>query len=132
MADLEATDEQALAVAVMAWAWRLTVVSAVGALLALAVAALLGTLRTASPWIALAALAPLLLGFVVSLPFALTGALHSFGRDVSWGARLRFGNGWAVYGYYGWRYAFRGRRRPWGAMTSQEQQAANPRRFSGD
>jgi hypothetical protein len=132
MADLGATDEQALAITVMACAWRLSVVSVAVGLLALVVAAVLGTLPSVSPRIALAAVAPLVIGFLVSLPFAFAGALHSFRRGVSRDARLRFGNGGAVYVYYGWRYAFRGRRRPWGAMTAQEQQVADPRRFNGE
>ena len=80
MADLEATDEQALAVAVMAWAWRLTLVSVVGALIALAVAAAVGAISPAGPWLAMVAVSPLVLGFVVSLPFMFSGALHAFRR----------------------------------------------------
>lgn len=130
--DLDATEEQALAVAVMACAWRLSVVSAAGGLLALAAAGAAGALSWASRWIVLAILAPLLLGFVVSLPLACAGALHAFGHDVSRDARLRFGNGGSVYVYYGWRYAFRGRRRPWGAMTHEERIAVNPDRLDVD
>jgi hypothetical protein len=131
-ADLEATCQQSLAVAVMAWAWRLTAATLTFGLLALGIAAVFGRVLKAAPWIALAALAPLLVGVVVSFPLGFAGGLQSFGRARSREASLRFGTGGFVYVYYGWRYAFRGRRRPWGALSRDEKLAVNPSRFGAD
>lgn len=43
--------------------------------------------------------------------------------------RLRFAvGGTNAYIYYGWRYAFRQRTRPWGALSMEEKVATNPGR----
>lgn len=42
--------------------------------------------------------------------------------------RFAFGGGMA-YLYYGWRYAFRGRTRPWGALAKDEKIHQNPKRM---
>ncbi len=128
--DLEATGEQAFLVAVHAFAWRLAAV-----LLPVGCAAGLVLLVSgARPLVvslvplAVAAFGPLFAAMIVGLPASFVAGAQPFYRG-SRDARLRFGaGGWLSYVYYGWRYAFRGRQRPWGAMTVAEKRASNPRR----
>lgn len=120
-ADLEATHAQALVVAAHAFAYRLCVlVLPIAVITVLIVAGMNG-----SPWAqafalaALVTLAPLGAAILLTFPIAFWGGLQSFWRG-SRDAQFRFGSGGYVYLYYGWRYAFRGRTRPWGALSTEE------------
>lgn len=128
--DLEATEEQAFLVAVNASAWRavavLVPVGCVVGLVLLASGARPLLVAVVPP--ALAAIGPLVVALIVGLPASFAAGAQTFYRG-SREARLRFGaGGWLAYVYYGWRYAFRQRQRPWGAMTVAEKRISNPRR----
>jgi hypothetical protein len=130
MDDLDATEEQAFLVAVGAFAWRVVAVllptGCVVSLVLLAAGVRPLAVAVAPP--AAAACGPLIVAMFVGLPASFVAGAQPFYRG-SRDARLRFGAGGSLaYLYYGWRYAFRGRLRPWGAMTVAEKRASNPRR----
>jgi hypothetical protein len=131
-ADLEASGLQAAVLAVHAFAWRL---SAVTLPLAVVVTARFVADGDAQPVTLLFAagagiVAPQWAAFLLTFPIAGSAALLTWHhrRPQSREARLRFGITGLVYPYYGWRYAYRGRRRPWGAMTREEKMRSNPKR----
>jgi hypothetical protein len=130
LSDLGATPGQAFVVAAHAMAWRLVaVLLPVGTVASLVLLATGVTSPAAAALPAAAAVVgPLALVMVGTFPVAFIGGAQTFYRG-SPRARTRFGaGGGSVYMYYGWRYAFRGRRRPWGAMTVEEKRLSNPRR----
>jgi hypothetical protein len=132
VSDLEATHVQAVVLVATAFAWRLTPVLLVIAILGSAVSLIAGLdVGLAVLWPALAVLGPQLLAFVCTFPVGFVAGAQTFYRG-SRDAHIRFGTTPLVYNYYGWRYAFRGRRRPWGALTPEEKQRDNPRRYTGD
>jgi hypothetical protein len=127
--DLGASPEQAFVVAVHAMAWRLVVVLLpVGCVVGLAVlmTGVSRPLLAALP-ACVAIVGPLGLAIFGTFPVAFVAAAQTFYRG-STEARIRFGASGSAYLYYGWRYAFRGRQRPWGAMTMEEKRLSNPRR----
>ena len=127
--DLEATHEQAVVLLWFAFAWRITAVLLPLAVVAGAVSVVAGgPLLQSAIWPGLAVLAPQLVAAGITFPMAFAGSIQSFYRG-SHDARIRFGTTGLVYPYYGWRFAYRGRKRPWGALTSEEKRAVNPRRF---
>ncbi|HUR13300.1 MAG TPA: hypothetical protein VM097_02275, partial [Mycobacteriales bacterium] len=75
----------------------------------------------------LGALGPQMAAFLLTFPVDWFATLQTWYRG-SREARLRFGITGFVYPYYGWRYAFRGRTRPWGALTHAERVHLNPER----
>ena len=127
--ELEATAAQASVIAAHALAWRLALVLAPLSAFAAAVAVVVGDLHWQAILVApgLGVFVPLLLAFVLSIPADWFGGLQTWYRG-SRDARLRFGITNVVYPYYGWRYAARGRTRPWGALTREERLASNPAR----
>jgi hypothetical protein len=72
---------------------------------------------------------PQVLALIISDAASLIPDLRSLIRG-NHEQRVRFGiGGTGAYLYYGWRYAFRHRRRPWGALTHEEKLAL-PSRIS--
>ena len=131
-ADLQATAARAFLVAAHAFAWRTVALTLP---LAVIVAGWLVADRAAEPVVllfaaALGALGPQILATLLTVPvewFATVQAWLGVSRD----AQVRFGIVTLVYPYYGWRYAYRGRRRPWGALTREERMRTNPKRAGG-
>lgn len=122
--DLSAGGTQAAGIAAMAWAWRVTALTSALSLLVAVVLVLVGSLDGHVGRLVLLGLSPLLATFIVTFPLTFVAASQGlFSRSTD-----RFAFGGNVYFYYGWRYAFRGRTRPWGAMTREEKVLANPRR----
>jgi hypothetical protein len=131
IADLEATPEQACLIAVHALAWRAGPVLLPVALLVGLVLLLTGVVDAplAALLPAAAIVGPVLLAMVLTFPVAFVAGIQSFSRGTATENQRRFGTSpGTVYVYYGWRYAFRGRRRAWGALTVAEKRLANPRR----
>lgn len=128
-ADLEATRSQAFVLAAHALAWRVTPVTLPAALVMAGVFVLRGEARPSALLFAavVGLFGPQMATFLGTFPVAWFAGLQTWYRG-SRDARIRFGATWFVYPYYGWRYAYRHRRRPWGAMTREEQRLANPRR----
>ncbi len=129
MSDLEATGAQAFVLAAHALAWRTCTVTLP---IALAVAGALILRGEATPGAlpigaVIGLLGPQALAGFLTFPVMWAATLQTWFRG-SRDARLRFGITSFVYNYYGWRYAFRGRRRPWGAMTRKERALSDPRR----
>ena len=86
-----------------------------------------GSLRPRVGYLALLAFAPLLVTFLLTFPLTFVAAAQGvFGRQVT----DRFAFGGSVYVYYGWRYAFQRRLRPWGALTQEERSERNPQRLA--
>jgi hypothetical protein len=128
-ADLEATPAQAFVLAAHAFAWR---VAPVTLLVALTVAGAFVARGDARPSELLFAavvglFGPQMAAFLLTFPVAWFAMLQTWYRG-SRDAQIRFGTTGLVYPYYGWRYAYRDRRRPWGAMTREERILANPKR----
>jgi hypothetical protein len=72
---------------------------------------------------------PQVLALIISDAASLIPDLRSLIRG-NHEQRVRFGiGGTGAYLYYSWRYAFRHRRRPWGALTHEEKLAQNPTRM---
>jgi hypothetical protein len=124
--ELEATGAQAFLVAVHALAWRCSIVLVPAAWIVV----LLGVPANQR---AVALGVGTLVGFFGAQAVAtfLTFPVAYFATGQTWfggsrDARIRFGTTGFVYNYYGWRYAFRGRTRPWGALTREEQVARDP------
>jgi hypothetical protein len=113
-----------------AFAWRVTPVTL---LAALTVAGAFVRPGDAWPSVLLFAavvglFGPQMAAFLLTFPVGWFATLQTWYRG-SRDARIRFGMASSLaYPYYGWRYAYRGRRRPWGAMTREEQMLANPKR----
>jgi hypothetical protein len=127
--ELEASGSQAFVLAAHALAWRLAVVTLPVAVAASGWFVVHGDARASVLLIAaaLGGLGPQMAAFLLTFPvdfFASAQTLFRGSRD----ARLRFGITNFVYPYYGWRYAFRGRTRPWGALTKEERIRVNPGR----
>jgi hypothetical protein len=127
--DLEATGAQAFVLAVHAFAWRL---AAITLPVALAISGWFVLREKVRPdallfAAALGTLGPQMAAFLVTFPVNWFATLQTWFRG-SRQARMRFGITGLVYPYYGWRYAYRDRRRPWGAMTREEQVLSNPKR----
>ncbi len=131
--DLEATRTQAFVVAAHALAWRMTVVTLPVALLVAGVLVLRAQARPSQLLLAaaLAVLGPQFLAGILTFPAQFFAMFQTFYRGTR-GARLRFGVTSFAFNYYGWRYAFRGRQRSWGALTRDEQLRTNPERFGVD
>ncbi len=129
LSDLGATDQQAFLVAAHASAWRLAALMLPTAALIDVVVLLAGivSVSTAAVVLGLAVLGPLVAVFLATFPVAVVAGVQPFYRGAD-EARTRFGTSSLVYLYYGWRYAFRCRTRPWGALTLDEKRLANPRR----
>jgi hypothetical protein len=127
--DLGATDQQAFLVAANALAWRLTALLLPTAGLVDMVVLLTGvaSASTAAVVLGVAAFGPLVGVFLVTLPLGFIAGVQPFYRGTA-EARVRFGSTSLVYQYYGWRYAFRSRARPWGALSLDEKRLSNPRR----
>ena len=127
--DLEATGAQAFVLAGHALAWRL---AAVTLPVAVATTGWLVLQEDVPPDAMLFAAAlgifgPQMAAFLLTFPVNFFATLQTwFGGSRE--ARQRFGMTGFVYPYYGWRYAYRDRRRPWGAMTREEQALSNPKR----
>ena len=127
--DLGATRAQATVVAAHALAWRSSVVLVP---LALLLAVLAIALADANPVAALllatllALFGPQFLAALLTFPVGFWAEGQSLfrGRD----NYLRFGVIGNAYPHYGWRYAFCGRTRQWGALTHEERVAKNPQR----
>jgi hypothetical protein len=126
--ELEATGSQAFLVAVHALAWRSSMVLVPAAWIVV-------LLNAPADRMALALGVGTLIGLFGAQAIAtfLTFPVAYFATGQTWfrgsrDARIRFGTTGLVYNYYGWRYAFRGRTRPWGALTHEEQVALNPAR----
>lgn len=130
LTELDASEEQAFLVAAHACAWRIAVVLLPVSFVASLVMFAIGT-RPALPVVVLPVIAlvgPLAVTMIVSFPVLFVAGAQTFYRG-SRDAQVRFGaGGWLAYVSYGWRYAFRGRQRPWGAMTLAEKRVSNPRR----
>jgi hypothetical protein len=127
--DLGATDQQAFLVAANALAWRLAALMLPMAALVDVVVLLTrdaGT-GTAALVLGVAVLGPLVGVLLVTFPVAFIAGIQPFYRGTD-AERTRFGTTSFVYQYYGWRYAFRGRTRPWGALSLEEKRRTNPRR----
>ena len=127
--DLEASPAQAAMVAANAFAWRSGLLLVPLAILVPVAALALGAvdLRLAVLLAATATVAPLAVAFAVTFPLGFFAVLQTWYRG-SHEAQVRFGGTNFGFLYYGWRYAFRARQRPWGAMTREEKQQANPER----
>ncbi len=128
--DLEATVAQAAMVTAYAFAWRSTLPLLPVALTVSVVVLVLGWVRLPVALVlpAAAVFGPLGLTLLLTFPLGFYAMLQTWyrGSDV---ARARFGVANLGFIYYGWRYAFRGRERPWGAMTREEKLAQNPNRM---
>lgn len=130
--DLDAGPAQAFVLAAHALAWR---AAALTLPLAVIVAGWLVARRDAEAVIllfaaGLGALGPQVLASLLTLPvewFATVQVWLRGSRD----AQVRFGLVGLAYPYYGWRYAYRGRRRPWGALTREERMRSNAGRAAG-
>ena len=126
--DLEATGAQAFLVAANALAWRASALFTPAALIVAVVLVLQGGTGQVAFLLAapLGVLGPQMLVFLVTFPvgfFAVAQAWSRGSRD----ARIRFsGLGGLGFKHYGWRYAYRGRTRPWGALSAAEKVAVNP------
>jgi hypothetical protein len=126
--DLEATRAQALVVAAHALGYRLGALVLPFAVFTAFVTGVDGTgWAQAFTVAALVTLTPLGAAFLVTFPIAFWGSLQAFWRG-SRDAQIRFGSGGSVYLYYGWRYAFRRRRRPWGALSPEERRQQDSER----
>jgi hypothetical protein len=127
--DLGATDQQAFLIAANALAWRLAALMLPTAALVDVVVLLTGLAgaSTAAVVLGVAVLGPLVGVFLVTFPVGFIAGVQPYYRG-SAEARTRFGATSLVYPYYGWRYAFRGRTRPWGALSLEEKRLSNPRR----
>jgi hypothetical protein len=128
-AELEATRSQAFLLAVHTFAWRLTVVTLPVALAVTGGFVVRGDARPSALLFAagFCFFGPQMAAFLLAFPLLWFATLQTWFRG-SRDARMRFGITGFVYPYYGWRYAYRDRRRPWGAMTREEQVLANPKR----
>lgn len=125
--DLAATTAQAGGIAAMAWAWRMTALTGALALLATGGLAAWGSLADLAGYLLLFALSPLPLTFMVTFPLTFVAAAQGvFGKQQT----DRFAFGGNVYFYYGWRYAFQGRLRSWGALTHAERFERDPERLA--
>jgi hypothetical protein len=127
--DLSATPEQAVLVAAHALAWRLAAILLPVAVVLGVVLLLTGAFPLAPTALICVAVivGPLVLAVFGTFPVAFVAgvqALFSSSRE----AGLRFGATGLVYAYYGWRYAFWRRLRPWGALTLDEKRLADPSR----
>jgi hypothetical protein len=129
LSDLGATDQQAFLVAANAFAWRLAALMLPTAALVDVVVLLTGVAGTGTAAVVLGAavLGPLVGVFLVTFPLGFIAGVQPFYRGTA-EARTRFGTTSLVYQYYGWRYAFRGRTRPWGALSLEEKRRNNPGR----
>jgi hypothetical protein len=130
-ADLEAGAAEAYVLAVHALAWRTTLLTLP---VSLVVAGWFVARGDADPSALLVAaglgvLVPQV-GGPADAPVDVLATLRTWRRG-SRAEKVRFGLVYAVYPYYGWRYAFRGRRRPWGALTREERLRVNPNRVGG-
>jgi hypothetical protein len=127
--ELEATEAQAFVLASHALAWRLTRFVLPCVLAVAAVLVVRGDARPAALLLAgaIGILVPQALAFLLTFPVNCVATSQTWRRG-SQTAQVRFGVTGFVYNYYGWRYAYRGRQRPWGAMTRQEQAFSNPTR----
>ncbi len=128
--DLEATGAQAAMVTAYAFAWRSTPPLLPLALAVSVVVLVLGWVRLPVALVLSAAVVfgPLGLTSVLTFPLGFYATLQTWYRG-SHVARVRFGATNLAFIYYGWRYAFRGRGRPWGARTREERLAQNPSRM---
>lgn len=127
VSDLKARPVQAAVVSLNAFGWRATAVLVPIALL-LVLASFGGVASIASPeLVLLAALAPLAIALVLTVPAVFVPNLLTLFSGTE-EQQNRFASTSFAYPYYGWRYAFRSRTRPWGAMTAEERRAANPKR----
>lgn len=128
-ADLEATRSQAFVLAAHTFAWRVTPVTLPVALVVAGAFVRQGDARPSALLFAAGVgfFGPQMAAFLLTFPIGWFATLQTWYRG-SPDARMRFGVTGFVYPYYGWRYAYRGRRRPWGAMTREEQMLANPKR----
>lgn len=127
--DLEATGAQAFVLTAHAFAWRLAALTFPVAVAVTAVFVVVGDVQPSGLLLAagLGVFGPQMLAFLLTFPVAFVATSQTWFRG-SRDARMRFGITGFVYNYYGWRYAYRGRRRPWGAMTREEQVMSNPKR----
>jgi hypothetical protein len=128
-ADLEATRSQAFVLAAHALAWRVTPVILPAALAVAGVTVRQGDAPASALLFAAGVgfFGPQMATLLLTLPVAWFATLQTWYRG-SRDARMRFGITGFVYPYYGWRYAYCARRRPWGALTREEQMLANPKR----
>ena len=127
--ELEATGAQAFVLAAHTFAWRLAAV-ALPVVVVVTAGYVLDGKATPSALLLTAGLSvfgPQMAVFLLTFPVAWFATLQTWFRG-SRDARMRFGITGFVYPYYGWRYAYRGRRIPWGAMTRDEQVVSNPKR----
>lgn len=127
--DLEASAAEALVLAVHALAWRVTVLTLPVSLI---VAGWFVARGEADPSVlvvaaVLGALCPQVLAGILTIPVGVFATIRTWRRG-SRAEQIRFGLTYAAYPYYGWRYAVRGRRRPWGALTREERLRVNPKR----
>lgn len=128
-AELEATGAQAFVLAAHTFAWRLAAVTLPVVVAVTGGYVLDGKTRPSALLLAagLGVFGPQMAVFLLTFPVTWFATLQTwFGGSCD--ARMRFGITGLVYPYYGWRYAYRGRRRPWGAMTREEQVVSNPKR----
>jgi hypothetical protein len=130
--ELEATRSQAFVLAAHAFAWRLSVVTLPVAVAVSGLFLVRGDVSASVVLLAavVGAFGPQMAAFMLTFPVDYFATLQTWYRG-SRDARLRFGTTGLVYPYYGWRYAFRGRARPWGALTREERVLLNPKR-AGD
>jgi hypothetical protein len=131
VSDLHASQVQARLVSTHAFAWRAALVTVPVTLLTDLVLLAAGKLDWgAAAGLMLAAfLVPQVIAVIVSALVGFLPDLLSLFRGTH-EQRVRFAFGGSnAYLYYGWRYAFRGRRRPWGALTHDEKLLQNPRRM---
>jgi fumarate reductase subunit D len=127
--DLEATKVQATLVATNAFTWRLSALLLPAAILVTGVLVPLGGQRPIAGLLVILAsfLGPPLLAGLLTYPLAFFAAIQTW-YSGSHEARIRFGTNGFVFSYYGWRYAFRGRTRPWGALSREERERLDPQR----
>jgi hypothetical protein len=116
-------------IAAHAFAWRSVLVTLPGAVVVSGSFVVRGEASPSDVLVAacLGAFGPQGLAFLLTFPVDWFATLQTWYRG-SRDARLRFGITDFVYPYYGWRYAFRGRTRPWGALTYEERVRLNPER----
>jgi hypothetical protein len=127
--ELEATATQAAVLSLHAFAWRFALVTAPLALASTLIAVIAEDVDLVAIPLAIVIgfLAPLVAVVFLTLPlvfWAMGETWFKGSRD----GQIRFGSTALVFPYYGWRHAFRGRTRPWGALTHDERIASNPAR----
>lgn len=131
-ADLDATPTQAFLVAAHALAWRASALTLPVALLLAGSRVMRGEADVVALLLAAAtgSLGPQLLTTLLTVPVEWVATVQAWVGE-SRTAQVRFGLVNLAYPYYGWRYAYRGRRRPWGALTREERLQVDPIRAGG-